>query len=331
MTYRLPASSAGIQQIFPAIERELAGIPGFEQASQQVAHAIHSAVLSGGERARQVADILHGSGLGAPLHPAIVHLPIGAWVFSALFDGFALATRSREARGTADTLITLGVLAALPVALSGTIDYSTAPMDATPEAALHGLLNDAALGLYLLSIGARRGGRRASGLLYSSLGLACVVASASIGGDLVYRKRVGVSHAEQAPGLDAWTDVMAEADLPMFQPRRATVNGVGVLLYRDADAIHAIGADCMHAGAPLEEGAVSGHCLECPWHQSVFDLRDGSVVHGPATQPQPAYAARLREGRVELRQIAGEDTAAPIAHPPALPADQEREIGGLGI
>jgi nitrite reductase/ring-hydroxylating ferredoxin subunit/uncharacterized membrane protein len=324
-----PAATS-LQPVFPAIEEALQQIPGFAQASQQVANAIHSAVLDS-DGARDIVDLLHGSRLGHPVHPAIVHLPIGAWVFSALFDGLALATRSRQSAQTADTLLALGTLAALPVALSGAADFSAADDTALPEIALHALLNDAAIGLYLLSLGARRSGHRARGTLFSSIGLACVVASASIGGDLVYRKRVGVNHSALAPGLDGWTHVLGASELPEGKPHRVAVNGVGVLLYRDADAIHAIGADCMHAGAPLEEGRVSGHCLECPWHQSVFDLRDGSVVHGPATQPQPRYLARQREGRIELRRLGATTDAEPETRPAELGQEQERELGGLGI
>ena len=33
----------------------------------------------------------------------------------------------------------------------------------------------------------------------------------------------------------------------------------------------------------------------------VFDLRDGSIVHGPATQPQAGFDTRVRGGRVEIR------------------------------
>lgn len=46
---------------------------------------------------------------------------------------------------------------------------------------------------------------------------------------------------------------------------------------------------------------IENHCVECPWHNSIFDLRDGSVVHGPATYPEPAYDARMRDGQIEVR------------------------------
>jgi hypothetical protein len=45
-------------------------IPGFENASKEVAHTIHDMVLKR-EDVRQVADALHGTWLGHPLHPAL--------------------------------------------------------------------------------------------------------------------------------------------------------------------------------------------------------------------------------------------------------------------
>jgi len=85
------------------------------------------------------------------------------------------------------------------------------------------------------------------------------------------------------------------------------VDGGPVLLYRDGDAISAIGAVCSHAGGPLEEGKFENGCVECPWHHSVFNLRTGKVVHGPATHAQPAYEARLFQGQIEVRLIRSED------------------------
>jgi nitrite reductase/ring-hydroxylating ferredoxin subunit len=42
--------------------------------------------------------------------------------------------------------------------------------------------------------------------------------------------------------------------------------------------------------------------VTCPLHESVFALRDGALVHGPAAYPQPAWDARARAGRVEVRR-----------------------------
>jgi nitrite reductase/ring-hydroxylating ferredoxin subunit len=89
------------------------------------------------------------------------------------------------------------------------------------------------------------------------------------------------------------------------KPVRVDAGGASVLLYRQHGEVLAIGDRCTHAGGPLHEGEVetsSGTpCVKCPWHHSVFDLRDGSVVHGPATVPEPSYAVRTINGKIEVR------------------------------
>jgi nitrite reductase/ring-hydroxylating ferredoxin subunit len=42
--------------------------------------------------------------------------------------------------------------------------------------------------------------------------------------------------------------------------------------------------------------------VRCPWHGSVFSLEDGSVVNGPATEPQPKFEVRLNNRQIEVRK-----------------------------
>jgi nitrite reductase/ring-hydroxylating ferredoxin subunit len=81
-------------------------------------------------------------------------------------------------------------------------------------------------------------------------------------------------------------------------------DGAPILLYRSYEQIHAMSARCTHAGGPLDEGAVDDFActVQCPWHQSLFRLLDGSVVHGPASIPEPAYDVRVEAGRIEVRR-----------------------------
>ena len=37
-------------------------------------------------RSRRIRDVLHGVWLGHPLHPALVQLPVGAWMSAAMLD-----------------------------------------------------------------------------------------------------------------------------------------------------------------------------------------------------------------------------------------------------
>ena len=82
---------------------------------------------------------------------------------------------------------------------------------------------------------------------------------------------------------------------------RVDLDGSPVLFYRYEGQVYAMGAVCGHEGAPLEKGQFDGLCVTCPWHQSVYNLQDGSVVHGPTTYAEPSYETRIRDGRVEAR------------------------------
>jgi nitrite reductase/ring-hydroxylating ferredoxin subunit/uncharacterized membrane protein len=283
------------------VEQIIKRVPGLEQAGAQLTSTIHNAVLQGGSLTRAIADALHGTWFGHPLHPALTDIPIGAWALAAGFDAYAGLGGGRQAERTADTLIAIGVAAAVPTALAGLADYSAIEEDAIAIGAAHALLNSAGLGLYLLSMWARAHDRRGLGVLLSTTALGMVGASAGLGGDLIYRRLVGVNHAPPASAPIDWTAVLPLTEIAEYEARRVEIDGAPVLVYRDVEAVYAIGAVCSHAGGPLEQGTIDGACVECPWHQSVFDMRDGHVVHGPATLGQPSYLARIRAGQIEIR------------------------------
>ena len=319
----VPSSAAEVEQ---AIKR----IPGLEQAGTQLAHSIHDVVLRGGNLTRAIADTLHGSSwFGHPLHPALSDIPVGAWVLAAFFDASAATGGGPAAEYAADSLIALGAAAAVPTALAGVADYSAIKEDAIAIGAAHGLLNTAGLGLYLFSLWARARGRRSQGVALAALGLAAVGGAAALGGDMVYRLRVGVNHTPDAPAPEKWVAVLPLDEIAAYEARRVEVDGAPVLLYNDGSSIYAIGAVCSHAGGPLEDGTFDGHCVECPWHQSVFDLRNGQVVHGPATQAQPNYATRIRNGQVEIRSAA-EDERKQAKLPADTDSGEKRKARAAG-
>ena len=51
---------------------------------------------------------------------------------------------------------------------------------------------------------------------------------------------------------------------------------------------------------PLSDGDLSGGCVTCPWHGSIFRLADGSVARGPATAPQPVFDTWTRDGILQV-------------------------------
>jgi nitrite reductase/ring-hydroxylating ferredoxin subunit len=76
-----------------------------------------------------------------------------------------------------------------------------------------------------------------------------------------------------------------------------------VLLVRHAGGIHAIHDRCSHRGCSLADGELEGDAVTCGCHGSQFDLRDGSLLRGPATAGQPSFEARESGGQVEVRLI----------------------------
>ncbi|OUD86582.1 3-phenylpropionate/cinnamic acid dioxygenase ferredoxin subunit [Clavibacter michiganensis subsp. michiganensis] len=71
--------------------------------------------------------------------------------------------------------------------------------------------------------------------------------------------------------------------------------------------VDALSDTCSHLSAPLHEGELGTDpktgeaCVTCPWHDSVFSLTTGAVIHGPATAPQPRFETRVTGGLVEVR------------------------------
>ena len=105
---------------------------------------------------------------------------------------------------------------------------------------------------------------------------------------------------------DGWSAVMPLVELQDGRSARVLLDGKPVLLAREGERLFAIGARCTHQGAPLDRGPLRFGALDqvtCPVHGSVFSLRDGRVLRGPATMPEPAFEVRVVDGTVEIRAV----------------------------
>jgi nitrite reductase/ring-hydroxylating ferredoxin subunit/uncharacterized membrane protein len=268
-----------------------------QEPAKKVAGTVHQAILDGGKPVRQAVDVLHGTWLGHPLHPVLTDVVIGAWGMGALLDLIG----TRRSRLAADTLTEVGAISAVPTALTGLADFSGIKQSAAGAGLSHALMNTIALVFYLFSIRARRKGQRRQGVFLSAVGLGVASASAYVGGHLVYNKKVGVDHSQPTADLSEWRAVLDADKLRAGSPQRITVDGTDIALFRRGNQVFAINAVCPHAGGPLNEGQVEGETVQCPWHDSVFNLSDGALVHGPSTFPVACYEARRRDGKIEIR------------------------------
>ncbi|MGI5347904.1 Rieske 2Fe-2S domain-containing protein [Streptomyces sp. CA-250714] len=276
----------------PAWLDRLGTLSALDPAIGPLQAAVKKSPLSG------VRDVLHGTWLGHPLHPALVQIPIGVWTSAGLLD--LLPGTRRASR----VLIGTGVLAALPAAVTGATDWAQLHKPQLRTGLVHAAANVAALGLYTASLAARLRGRECRGRLLGFSGLAVAGVGGLIGGHLAYRQAVGPNKTEPVPHLveSGWHPVGKADSFPVGQPTSATLGEVRLLVYREpAGPVRVLADRCAHQSGPLSEGTVADGCVTCPWHGSTFRLSDGWNVHGPATAPQPSFEARERDGVLEVR------------------------------
>lgn len=258
----------------------------------------------------RVRDALHGVWLGHPLHPVLVQVPVGAWMSAAFLDALG------KDEGGARHLIGLGLLASVPAAVAGSADWGEMHEQQLRTGVVHAAANTAAIGLYAGSLLARARRRTALGKALGYAGLTAVAVGGLLGGDISYRQAGGANHAEETPHLvpTGWQDLMPLAHLTQGEPVRAMLGEVPVIAVRDGHGVHVLANKCSHMSGPLSDGELSDgelsdgeltggredRCVTCPWHGSVFRLRDGAVVHGPATADQPVFQTRIHKGIVQV-------------------------------
>jgi nitrite reductase/ring-hydroxylating ferredoxin subunit len=178
---------------------------------------------------------------------------------------------------------------------------------------MHAALNSAALTCYTASWLARRSGHGGLGVTLSTVGLGLVSTGAYLGGEISYTLGFGINRNAWSPEvedlsdkLDDFQEVASFDDLREGRVNAATLTIDGediplILLLRGREVL-ALNGTCSHMGAPLAEGRiVEEWCVECPWHGSRFDFRDGEAVKGPAAYPQPRFETRIRDGKVDAR------------------------------
>ena len=85
--------------------------------------------------------------------------------------------------------------------------------------------------------------------------------------------------------------------------RGATVElhgGKELALYNVGGEFYAIENFCPHRGAPLADGALTGHAVECDWHGWKFDVRTGACLNRP-DQPVESYEVFVEDGWIKIK------------------------------
>lgn len=253
------------------------------------------------EQNPRAADWLHGVPVGHAVHPAIVLVPAGAFVSSAVLD---FVPRTGPA---VPVLIGTGIVSAVPAAAAGLADWSELHPQQQRVGLVHAAANTVGLAFYTASLVARLRGHGGKGRLLGLAGVSAIGLGGYLGGHLSYRQSAGANHGEEVPHLvpPGWQALCAIDDLPDGRPVRRSLGDVPLLVVRRGKQIDVLSDKCSHLSGPLHEGELvdveGSACITCPWHGSTFDLSDGAVVHGPATVKQHAFDVRVEAGRVQVR------------------------------
>lgn len=274
-----------------------------DAAGDAIQPAVLNAYAEAGTAGQKLKNFLHGTWLGHPLHPMLTDIPVGAWTAAAFMDILELSGNKQLSAG-ADASIGVGIAGALGAALSGLTDWTGTSQKRRKIGLMHGLLNLTATSLYATSLILRKqkvSRTTAIGLALTGYGITAL--AAYLGGHLVFREQTGVDHTATADEYPQnFVAVLPENDLKENTMRCVKADEVPVLLARQHGRIFALAHTCSHLGGPLSEGKLLDDAVKCPWHGSVFSLEDGSVIEGPATEPQPKFDVRIKDGQIEVRK-----------------------------
>lgn len=142
-----------------------------------------------------------------PLHPMLVHLPIGLWLASLIFDIVYMNTQVSNFALASYYCIAAGIIGALLAAPAGFAELLSIPDSTRPRriALLHMTLNLVVVGLYVVNFFARRnlGDGGAPMVVPTALFLLSLAStvmlgiSGYLGGMLVYQYGIGFRPEER--------------------------------------------------------------------------------------------------------------------------------------
>jgi nitrite reductase/ring-hydroxylating ferredoxin subunit/uncharacterized membrane protein len=243
-----------------------------------------------------IRDLLNGRWLGHPLHAALTDIPIGLLVGVVILDVLGYP-------GAADIALVATIFFMLLAAISGLADYSDTSGTTLTRATLHATIMVVTLLILVVSALLRAGSPtdRTLPIALSIIGFLLISAGAFVGGDVAYLFGNMVSrHAFRGAGTK-WValdtgQVTDLAALPEATPTKMRAGINDLVVVRIGETVHALHSVCAHAGGPLNEGTLVDGCIQCPWHGSRFDLRDGAARRGPTVYDQPSYEIRAADG-----------------------------------
>ena len=90
------------------------------------------------------------------------------------------------------------------------------------------------------------------------------------------------------------------ADVPRGGVIKVETNGLAVAVFNLEGEYYVTDDACTHGPGSMSEGFVDGDCIECNFHQGVFNIKTGAVVQPPCMIPLKTYPASVDHGDVYI-------------------------------
>jgi biphenyl 2,3-dioxygenase ferredoxin subunit len=94
--------------------------------------------------------------------------------------------------------------------------------------------------------------------------------------------------------------VCEAGEVPAGDVRKAEVDGLVLAVFNLDGEFYVTDDACTHGPGSLSEGFVDGDCIECNFHQGVFNIKTGAVVQPPCIVPVRTYPAVVEDGVVYI-------------------------------
>lgn len=251
---------------------------------------------------------------GHPLHPILVAFPIAFFTGAFAFDLLSQLVNKIIFWQMAYYLAIGGIAAGFMAAIPGVIDFTkTIPPNSSAKkrATKHALINITNLLLFSGVVYYKQAGNANPiiVLVMEGIGIILLTIAGWMGGTLVYKNQIGVvnRYADSGKWSEAYVDsksaeieVATIQDLKINQMKLVHVGNKRIVIARSEKGFVAFDDRCTHKGGSLAGGTMICGTVHCPWHGSLFDVHDGSVKSGPATEKISTYPVVEKDGKIYL-------------------------------
>ena len=112
--------------------------------------------------------------------------------------------------------------------------------------------------------------------------------------------KTGPDYSEKDIPMADFVSVAKTTDLGPGQMVLVEIDDEEIVVANANGEYYAFGAECPHAGGPMDEGEMEGTVVVCPWHGAEFDMVTGEALTPPAQDSIYTYKVRVEGEDIQV-------------------------------